>query len=116
MAAPAGLGDAEPESVITGIVDILRAGDGTPETRKWVEVCSHSGFCIDACDYGVDPRLMMNLARLSLKRDVGEEGRRQGRESFFGYVTRDTNYAALAAQRGRSRPGLYPAVDGFRTT
>ena len=86
MAAPAGLGDAEPEGVITGIVDILRAGDGAPEARKWVEVCSHSGFCINACDYGVDPRLMMTLARLSLKRDAGEEGRRQGRESFQDMV------------------------------
>ena len=71
---------------MTGIVDILRAGDGTPEARKWAEVCSHSGFCLNACDYGVDPRLMLILARLSLKRDIGEEGRRQGRESFQDMV------------------------------
>ena len=86
MAEPAGLGDADSKGVLTGIVDILRAGDGTPEARKWTEVCSHSGFCLDACDYGVDPRLMLILARLSLKRDTGEEGRREGRESFQDMV------------------------------
>lgn len=86
MAEPAGLGDVEPEAVLTGIVDILRSGNGTPEARKWADVCSHSGFCLDACDYGVDPRLMLILARLSLKRDVGEDGRRQGQENFQDMV------------------------------
>ena len=66
MVEPADLSDADSEGVLTGIVDILRAGDGTPEARKWAEVCSYSGFCLNACDYGVDPRLMLILARLSL--------------------------------------------------
>jgi len=86
MVEPADLSDADSEGVLAGIVDILRAGDGTPEARKWVEVCSHSGFCLNACDYGVDPRLMLILARLSLKRDIGEEGRREGQESFRDMV------------------------------
>ena len=75
MAAPAGLEDADPGHVLTGVVDILRIGDGNAEGRRWAEVCSHSGFCLDACDYGVDPRLMLLLARLSLKRDAGETAR-----------------------------------------
>ena len=67
MAAPAGLEDADPGHVLTGVVDILRIGDGNAEGRRWAEVCSHSGFGLDTCDYGLDPRLMLLLARLSLK-------------------------------------------------
>jgi Fe-S oxidoreductase len=86
MAAPAGLEDADPEHVLTGVVDILRIGDGNAEWRRWAEVCSHSGFCLDACDYGFDPRLMLLLARLSLKRDAGETAREQGRTNFQDMV------------------------------
>ncbi|MDP7392863.1 MAG: (Fe-S)-binding protein [Alphaproteobacteria bacterium] len=86
MAAPAGLEDADPEHVLTGVVDILRIGDGNAEGRRWAEVCSHSGFCLDACDYGVDPRLMLLLAQLSLKRDAGETAREQGRTNFQDMV------------------------------
>lgn len=86
MAAPAGLGDAVPETVLAGVTDLLRTGEGNAEGRKWAEVCSHSGFCLDACDDGVDPRLMLTLARISMKRDAGEEGRRQGSANFQDMV------------------------------
>ena len=85
MAEPAGLGSADPGRVLTGVVDILRTGSGPLEATKWAEVCSHSGFCVDVCDYGVDPRLMLILARFSLKRDA-IEGREQGRENFQDMV------------------------------
>ncbi len=85
MVKPAGLVDTDPGQVLSGVVDILRTGSGSPEATKWAEVCSHSGFCLNACDYGVDPRLMLILARLSLKRNA-DGGREQGQESFQDMV------------------------------
>jgi Fe-S oxidoreductase len=86
MVEPAGLAAADPETVLNGVVSILRAGDGNPDGKRWAEVCSHSGFCLEACDYGVDPRLMLLLARLSMKRGAGETAREQGRASFQDMV------------------------------
>lgn len=82
MAGPAGLAEAAPGHVLSGVIDILRTGDGNPEGRAWAEACTHSGFCLDVCDDGVDPRLMLLLARLAMKRDVGEEARRDGVANF----------------------------------
>ncbi len=82
MAAPAGLAAAEPQGVLTGVVDILRGGEGNAAGKAWAEACTHSGFCLEACDYGVDPRLMLLLARVSMKRDAGEGARRQGVDNF----------------------------------
>ena len=86
MVAPAGLDAAKPETVLNSVVSILRTGDGNPDGRRWAEVCSHSGFCLEACDYGVDPRLMLLLARLSMKRDAEETAREHGRASFQDMV------------------------------
>ena len=38
LVEPADLSDADSKGVLIGIVDILRAGDGTPEARKWTSV------------------------------------------------------------------------------
>lgn len=83
MVEPAGLGRADPVGVAVGIADLLAGGDGTPEAVRWASVCSNSGKCIPACDYGVNPRLMVNLARAAARRRAGNEApRRQGREAF----------------------------------
>lgn len=83
MAEPAGLAGADSKSVVSGVLDILRRGDGPADSRRWAEVCTNSGFCLSACDYGVDPRFMLLLARFAMKRGEGEgAGRRAGVASF----------------------------------
>ena len=57
---------AEPVAVISGIIDILRTGDGPEASRKWANACVLSGECIKACDYGVNPRFMLNMARVQM--------------------------------------------------
>ena len=52
----AGMAEAEPTAVITGVLDILRTGDGPAAARQWASACVLSGECIKACDYGVNPR------------------------------------------------------------
>ena len=74
----AGIDDAEPRTVLAGMVDILRTGDGDEAARKWANSCLLSGECIKACDYGVNPRFMLAMARTSMAR--AEHEPREGRK------------------------------------
>ena len=80
----AGVADAEPRAVLAGVVDILRLGEGNEAARKWASSCLLSGECIKACDYGVNPRFMLAMARTSMARKEYEprEGRKIGVEGF----------------------------------
>src|SRR3979411_904341 len=79
VTGPGGV-NAEPRAVIDGVIDILRSGEGSPAARKWANACVLSGECIKACDYGVNPRFMLNMARVRMaQHDLApEEQRRRG--------------------------------------
>jgi heterodisulfide reductase subunit D len=81
---PAGLSDAAPEDVITGIIDIIRNGEGREASRKWAQSCMLSGECIKACDEGVNPRFLLAMARVAMTKAEHElpERRRQGVEKY----------------------------------
>jgi heterodisulfide reductase subunit D len=76
--------NGEPRAVISGIIDILRTGDGPQASRNWANACVLSGECIKACDYGVNPRFLLGMARLAMtrRRNEDKERRRQGVEGF----------------------------------
>ncbi|MEP9351920.1 (Fe-S)-binding protein [Xanthobacter sp. KR7-225] len=83
MTGPAGIGDAEPAMVVSGIVEILRGAAGTVEADAWASACSSSGNCIPACDYGVNPRTMVRLAHFaSTRRRSGEAVKANAMKSF----------------------------------
>jgi heterodisulfide reductase subunit D len=63
---PAGIVDAGPEAIITGVIDIVRNGDGPEASRKWAQSCMLSGECIKACDEGVNPRFLLAMARVAM--------------------------------------------------
>jgi heterodisulfide reductase subunit D len=118
---PAGLGTEareDPASVIGGVIDILRHGEGNEAARKWAQGCLLSGDCIKACDYGVNPRFLLNMARVAMaqaKNDIATQ-RRGGIESFRT-VARDVNHLArlqldevLLARLGQG--AKQPAADG----
>lgn len=77
ITGPAGIGDANPEAVVSGVLDILRLGKGPEESEKWAKSCIASGECIKACDYGVNPRFLLTMARLSLIRTQKEPAERR---------------------------------------
>ncbi|RAZ78406.1 (Fe-S)-binding protein [Mesorhizobium atlanticum] len=81
---PAGISDARPEDLIGGILDIVRTGDGPETSRNWAASCMLSGECIKACDYGVNPRFLLAMARLGVAKSDKElsERRRQGVERY----------------------------------
>jgi Fe-S oxidoreductase len=94
---PAGVAGADPRTTITGILDIVRTGDGPELSRKWASACILSGECIKACDYGVNPRFLLNMARVAMARAKNEpaERRRIGVEDFRK-VSRDvTNLSRM---------------------
>src|SRR5207237_7748171 len=92
VTGPGGV-QAEPRAVIDGIIDILRLGEGSEAARKWANACVLTGECIKACDYGVNPRFLLNMARVTMARrkDDGPEQRRQGVENFRK-VARDVTH------------------------
>ena len=64
IVAPAGLDDVEPKSVIEGVLDIVRSGQGTEAAKKWAQSCMLSGDCITACQEDVNPRFLLATARV----------------------------------------------------
>jgi Fe-S oxidoreductase len=85
----------EPRAVIAGIIDILRTGHGPQASRNWANACVLSGECIKACDYGVNPRFLLGMARLAMTRGSEEaaERRRRGVEGFRK-VARDVTHVS----------------------
>src|SRR5262249_38823798 len=81
---PAGIKDASPQDIISGVLDILRTGQGNETSRKWAASCMLSGECIKACDYGVNPRFLLAMARVAMAKAENELPylRRQGVEKF----------------------------------
>src|SRR5260221_3780812 len=84
VAKPAGVGDAAPEVVIGGVFEILRAGEGHPAAKAWAKGCALTGDCIAACDEGVNPRFLLAMARVALRKQtaVPRDRRKQGIENF----------------------------------
>ncbi len=84
MAQPAGVGDATPESVIAGVLDIVRTGEGPAASKAWAKGCALTGDCITACGDGVNPRFLLAMARVALAKQSTEprDRRKQGIENF----------------------------------
>jgi Fe-S oxidoreductase len=83
VTTPAGVA-APPVDVIGGVIDILQTGDGPDASRRWAETCMLTGDCIKACNYGVNPRFLLTMARLAMAQaaTAPRERRRQGMEAF----------------------------------
>src|SRR5512147_3087996 len=72
MAKPAGVGDAAPDRVIAGVLDIVRTGEGPAASKAWAKGCALTGDCIAACDQGVNPRFLLAMARVAMAKQSSE--------------------------------------------
>jgi heterodisulfide reductase subunit D len=81
---PAGIAEAMPKDIIRGVLDIVRTGEGPEASRKWAASCMLSGECIKACDYGVNPRFLLAMARVAVAKaeNTLPERRREGVEKY----------------------------------
>jgi len=90
MVEPAGLSTAKAGEIAGGLLDLLAGGPGTPDAQRFAEVCTNSGKCIPACDYGVNPRFMVNMARIAVKERLGDEAVRHAAKKYFNNMNRST--------------------------
>jgi heterodisulfide reductase subunit D len=90
MVEPAGLDPADAIAIVEGTLDLLDGGPGTKDAERWAQVCTNSGKCIAACDYGVNPRFMVNMARVASMAKKGEAEVRRGAQQYFNAMGRST--------------------------
>ena len=88
MPGPAGINASDPEAIASGVIDIVRTGAGPEISARWASVCTGSGHCIPACPEGVNPRFMLALARIALRRGEGEDAVRDASSNRFRQMGR----------------------------
>jgi heterodisulfide reductase subunit D len=115
MKGPIGLSEANPKDVLGGIVDLIRGGNGNEAAQRWAGACSSSGFCRDACDYGVDPLFLVKMANYAnIRRRDGEAVRKNGASSFRAVAKSLRILSRLQLDRNtlaRLQPESKPAKD-----
>ncbi|HXD45958.1 MAG TPA: (Fe-S)-binding protein, partial [Pseudolabrys sp.] len=84
VTGPAGVGAAAPVDVISGVIDLLRGGEGTTAASAWAKGCVGTGDCIEACPEGINPRFLLAMTRIALNGKAVElrDRRRKGIENF----------------------------------
>lgn len=90
MVVPAGLDPDAAASIAAGTIDLLAGGAGTAQAERWADVCTNSGKCIPACTHGVNPRFMVNMARVASREKQGDQAVRRASHKFFGDMNRST--------------------------
>jgi Fe-S oxidoreductase len=80
MPGPAGIDASDPKALTAGVLTLLRGGEHK-DAARWASVCSGSGHCIPVCNDGVNPRLMLSLARAA---DLGRDSAGARRQAAFG--------------------------------
>ena len=99
---PAGIANVSPQDVIAGVLDIVHTGDGPDVSRRWATSCTLSGECIEACDYGVNPRFLLAMARVAMSKHMSGLPERR-RDGVLKYRSTSQDVAVLApAARSRS--------------
>ncbi len=95
ITVPAGIAAANPKDVIAGTLDIVRTGEGPEASRLWATSCVLDGECVEACDYGVNPRFLLAMARVALaQKSVEPRMRRQTGVQNFRAVADGVNVLA----------------------
>ena len=67
-----GSATADAGETTAAIVDLITGGAGNDDAIRWASVCSGSGNCIPACNYGINPRFMVQLARGFARAQAGD--------------------------------------------
>jgi heterodisulfide reductase subunit D len=102
---------ADSKHVVSGILDILRGGQGHDEARRWAQVCTASGSCIPACPEGINPRKMLNIAKHTLK--SRERLEQSPRDTYFKRMAQSIRLLVgtqMMPEQYRRFTGLSPAM------
>ncbi|MCH9675627.1 MAG: (Fe-S)-binding protein [Gammaproteobacteria bacterium] len=85
MVEPAGIDADDPAAIAGGVIDLMNGQPASlhADALRWAEVCTGSGKCIPACEHGVNPRLMIKLAKARVSTDADANlSREQARQGF----------------------------------
>jgi len=79
------LAGASPGSVVTGILGMLRGEAPQEQALEWTRICTQSASCIPACPEGIDPMMMLRIARFAALGQLGGEKLIRGKDDpqFF---------------------------------
>lgn len=66
------LGEHSPAAVVAGILGLLRGETAPSASLEWVTLCTGSARCIPACPEGVNPMLMLRVARIKALGSLGD--------------------------------------------
>ncbi len=85
----AGLQEAESETVVRGVIDIINGKPHVKEAASWAGVCQKSGLCIEACPEDVNPREMLSYAKIKLQMASNDSEEISGRSrDYFQLMSR----------------------------
>ena len=101
------LQEGGPVETVTGIVDILKGGDGSELAETWAEACMGSGECISHCPEEINPRLMISIALTKIR----AEKTARGDNPAGTYYRRMAQMVKLAAGMQMS-PEQYQRITG----
>lgn len=85
----------EPAAGVVGdLLSVLRREPGSARALEWIRICTQSATCIPACPEGINPMLMLRIARMVTLGSLGDAKQMEGREEphFFQKID---SYAAL---------------------
>src|SRR5262249_5974034 len=94
MVEPAGLDPGGAVGIVEGVLDLLAGHEGNKEAERWAQVCTNSGRSIPACEYGINPRFMVNMARIAVKAKLGDDTVRRAANQYFNSMGRSTRTIA----------------------
>jgi len=121
ITAPAGLAAADPRATIAGVLDLVRLGrspeSGSKEAERWAKACMLSGECIKACNYGVNPRFLLAMARVAMAKQNDPRERRKAGVQNFRRMSEDVGILSqlqltdAALERLGQRPTAHPPAE-----
>lgn len=76
-------GQAAP-AVVEGVLQLLRGARGSEAALEWINLCTYSARCVPACPEGVNPMLMLRVARMKAIGALGDAPQLQrGRDKAY---------------------------------
>jgi Fe-S oxidoreductase len=91
-----GLSAADPKTVVTGVLDWLKQTPGNEQSVAWLQVCTQSSRCIDACPEGINAMKMVRVGQMSAMGSLG--------------------LAGAPAMSGRDAKGFFRVINAFAET
>jgi heterodisulfide reductase subunit D len=88
MPARTELDNSDPQGLISAVIEHLADGVPSTQAQAWAGVCCGSGYCIEACPHGLNPRFLLSMVRRASSKDKTLQVRRAGGRSDFKKMSR----------------------------